>query len=43
LNHRMDVTHEGRFFVCPVFNGVLAAGHRVLLEAVSDVRDIKTG
>lgn len=41
LRHREAVTHKGLFFVCPLFNGVIASGRRVILEQVHDVRDIK--
>lgn len=41
LRHRDEVMHKGLFFVCPVFNGVLSAGKRVVLERVSGVQDIK--
>ena len=41
LRHSEDVTHKGLFFVCPLYNGVIAGGRRVILEQVHDVRDIK--
>ena len=41
LRHRSEVTHKGLFFVCPLYNGVLATGGRVILELVNDVQDIK--
>jgi len=41
LRHREDVTHKGLFFVCPLYNGVIACGRRVILEQVHDVRDVK--
>ena len=31
----------GLFFVCPLFNGVIDSGRRVVLEPVHDVRDMK--
>lgn len=34
-------THGGRFFVCPLFNGVLASGLDVAACDVSDVVDVK--
>ncbi len=42
LDRRHEVMHKGFFFVCPLYNGVLAAGGRVILEFVEDVVDIKT-
>jgi hypothetical protein len=42
LRHPEQVTHRGLFFVCPLYNGVIAAGRRVVLEQVHDVRDVKT-
>ncbi len=33
--------HKGLFFVCPLYNGVVAGGRRVILEQVHDVRDIE--
>jgi hypothetical protein len=33
-------THAGRFFVCPLFNGVVAQGWRVVCHPVADVHDI---
>jgi hypothetical protein len=33
--------HKGLFFVCPLYNGVMAGGRRVILEQVQDVRDGK--
>lgn len=41
LRHREDVMHKGLFFVCPLYNGVVAGGRRVILEEVHDVRDIE--
>ena len=41
LRHREDVMHKGLFFVCPLYNGVMAGGRRVILEQVQDVRDVK--
>jgi len=41
LRHREHVTHRGLFFVCPLYNGLIAAGRRVVLEQVHDVRDVK--
>lgn len=41
LRHRADVMHKGLFFVCPLYNGVIAGGGRVILEQVHDVRDIE--
>lgn len=34
---------NGLFYVCPLFNGVLAQGMEVMMEPVYDVVDIKTG
>jgi hypothetical protein len=41
LRHRQEVMHKGLFFVCPLYNGVVAGGRRVILEQVHDVRDIE--
>ena len=35
--------HNGLLYVCPLFNGVLAAGYNVDLAPVTDVVDIKQG
>jgi hypothetical protein len=35
--------HNGLLYVCPLFNGVLAAGYNVQLASVTDVFDIKQG
>ncbi len=35
--------HNGLLYVCPLFNGVLAAGYNVDLAPVTDVIDIKQG
>ncbi|EDX79123.1 hypothetical protein BBAL3_280 [Brevundimonas sp. BAL3] len=35
------VTHNGLFFVCPLMNGVRAAGRTVTCHNVTDVDDIK--
>jgi hypothetical protein len=43
LRNRSQVTYNDLFFVCPVYNGVIGAGADVLLEAVTQVRDIKVG
>jgi hypothetical protein len=43
LRHREAVTHNGLFFVCPLYNGVIAAERRVILEKVHNVRDVKAG
>jgi hypothetical protein len=42
LRHRDQVAHRGLFYVCPLYNGVIATGRRVVLEQVHDVRDVKT-
>lgn len=41
LEHRAALTYKGLFFVCPLFNGVRAAGERVSMIGVSNVRDLK--
>jgi hypothetical protein len=41
LRHREAVTHKGLYFVCPLYNGVIASGRGVILEQVHDVRDVK--
>jgi hypothetical protein len=43
LENANSQTHNGLFFVCPLFNGVLAQGLDVALAPVSDVIDIKQG
>ncbi|AOL22389.1 hypothetical protein Ga0102493_111361 [Erythrobacter litoralis] len=35
--------HNGLLYVCPLFNGVLAAGYNVELAPVTEVVDIKQG
>jgi hypothetical protein len=35
--------HNGLLYICPLFNGVLAAGYNVELAPVTDVVDIKHG
>ena len=42
LDHADAVMHRDLFFVCPLVNGLVAHGRDVLLDAVSDVADIKT-
>lgn len=41
LSNRAEVVFKDMFFVCPVYNGVLAGGSEVLLEQVSNVCDVK--
>jgi hypothetical protein len=41
LENEAEHTYRGLFFVCPLFNGVRAAGRDVLLKPVSNVVDIK--
>ena len=41
LAHADTLTHRGLFFVCPLMNGVLAQGRQVVLDAVTDVVDVK--
>jgi len=41
LENHLDQTHNGLFYVCPLFNGVLAQGKEVILEPVFDIQDIK--
>ncbi len=41
LDNRAEQTHAGRFFVCPLFNGVIANGFAVSISRVNDVIDIK--
>jgi hypothetical protein len=41
LRQREKLTYKGLFFVCPLFNGVIDGGRRVVLEPVHDVRDMK--
>lgn len=42
IDHAETQTHKGLFFVCPLFNGVLAQGLAVETIPVHDVRDVKT-
>lgn len=41
INNETSQTHNSLFYVCPLFNGVLAQKQKVLLERVSGVVDIK--
>ncbi len=41
LDHREELTFRGLFFVCPLYNGVVADGQAVRLDPVGDVRDVK--
>lgn len=41
LENEGEQAHRGFFFVCPLFNGILASGCTVALSNVTDVRDIK--
>src|SRR5262249_8547387 len=41
LRHLEQVTHRGLFFVCPLYNGGLARGRRVVREQVPAGRDVK--
>ena len=41
LENHQNQTHNGLFYVCPLFNGVLAQGKEVVLEPVFDVQDVK--
>lgn len=41
LSNRDAVAHRSLFFVCPLFNGVIASGRNVILGHVEDVIDIK--
>lgn len=41
LQNRHQVVHKGLFFVCPVVNGIVAAGETVLAIPVQNVIDIK--
>ena len=43
FSNEASQVHNGLFFVCPLFNGVLAQGMDVEMEPVYDVADIKTG
>lgn len=43
LRNASEVTYNDLFYVCPVFNGVLANGLNVILEQVENVRDEKSG
>jgi hypothetical protein len=39
--HAAEVTFKSLFFVCPLYNGVLASGRSVIMEPVSNIVDIK--
>jgi hypothetical protein len=41
IDNEKSQTFEDLFYVCPLFNGVLACNRVVLLETVYDVHDIK--
>ncbi|MET0746742.1 MAG: hypothetical protein ABWY49_00995 [Rhizobium sp.] len=41
LEHASTQTHRDLFFVCPLFNGVLAQSLAVATKTVTDVRDMK--
>ncbi len=41
LENEQTQAHKGLFYVCPVFNGVLAQGKEVELEQVNNIIDIK--
>ncbi|MCV0383303.1 MAG: hypothetical protein K5799_07560 [Erythrobacter sp.] len=41
MRHEEELAYNGLFFVCPLMNGIIENGERVMLEQVSDVRDIK--
>jgi hypothetical protein len=34
-------THNGLFYVCPLFNGLVKRGHRAIVEMVQGVKDVK--
>ena len=42
LENAATQTHRDLFFVCPLFNGVLAQSLRVAIHRVTDVRDVKS-
>lgn len=41
IRHESEQTHNGSFFLCPLFNGVIASGHDVRTFDVTDIIDIK--
>jgi hypothetical protein len=41
IRNRSSLFYKDQCFVCPLCNGVIAAGLEVILESVHDVRDIK--
>jgi hypothetical protein len=41
IENETSQTHNGLFYVCPLFNGVLAQGKEVTLEPVYCIHDIK--
>lgn len=43
LSNAAAVTYRDLFFVCPLMNGVIASGRKVICSAVEGVRDIKAG
>ena len=43
MRHFEQHTHNGLYYVCPLFNGVAAAGWQVVRREVTNVFDIKFG
>lgn len=41
LQNEITQTYNKLFYVCPLFNGIIAQGRKVMLEPVSNVLDIK--
>lgn len=41
IRHESEQTHNGSFFLCPLFNGVIASGHDVRTFDVADIIDVK--
>ncbi|MBD2550419.1 hypothetical protein H6G65_12650 [Microcystis elabens FACHB-917] len=41
IENEPSQTHNNLFYVCPLFNGVLAQGKQVALERAFDILDIK--
>ena len=41
--HAAEITFKSLFFVCPLYNGVLASRRLVIMEPVSNIVDIKLG
>lgn len=41
IRHETELTYKGSFFLCPLFNGVIASGYDVRTFGVTDIIDVK--